>query len=172
MILKPNSYQRVESQSTDLELTHLPQSHPSHLSSHSHTHSHTYSLNERDEEDIEDLDLLEDDEIEPEFTLVDTIPIVRVQQQSSIWSTKTYCYILLFISLLVISGAGTLMKKLPDTPPILRAFWRLFVLSLILFPGFLYQLRNISQTVKTIYFTKYTAGLMMISALSSAAHFG
>jgi hypothetical protein len=41
-------------------------------------------------------------------------------------------YVVLFIAILAISCAGTLLRNLPDTPPLLKAFWRLFFMSIVL----------------------------------------
>lgn len=165
--MKKNPYQRVQTNiaSPDVELTRA----------HTHTTSiHDRPLNETDETD--DFNFLDEehdaDEIEPEFTLVDTVPIIRLQSQRAWYTSTTFCYILLTFSLLVISTAGTLLKKLPHTPPLLRAFWRLFMLSLILLPPFLYQLRQLTPELRSIYYSRHTWVLITFSALSSAAHFG
>ena len=52
-----------------------------------------------------------------------------------LWRHLNRYYVVLSVALLAISCSGTLLRNLPDTPPLLKAFWRLLFMSAVLSVG-------------------------------------
>jgi len=48
-------------------------------------------------------------------------------------------YFFLILALFMVSAAATVLKLIVDVPPILKASWRLQILCIIIFPGFMYS---------------------------------
>jgi len=86
--------------------------------------------------------------------------------------TPPYYYFLLFICLLAISCAGTLFRLLDETPPLLKAFWRLFFMMFYLIGGFVVQWRQATEETKTLWKSKRIQLLFVIGGLVTAIHFG
>ena len=77
-------------------------------------------------------------------------------------------YALLALALIAVSSAGAVLQQMEGIPPLLKASWRMYGTSLVLVPGFLYQLNakdRVSISMKDCY-------LILISALFLALHFG
>ena len=53
----------------------------------------------------------------------------------SVSSSVNRYYVVLFFAILAISCSGTLLRYLPNTPPLLKAFWRLLFMSGVLSVG-------------------------------------
>ena len=73
---------------------------------------------------------------------------------------------ILAIALFGVSSGGPLLASM-DTPPVLRASWRLWATSIVLLPGFIVQLRwsdNEGYDLRT-------ASLILISGCALAVHF-
>lgn len=123
-----------------------------------------------------------------------TIPLYQSTNQSIIQLINKYFpYIILTLAILSISCAGTLLKLLSDTPPLLKAFWRLFFMSVVLSAGFAYQWKTLGNqpvehsssqsvnqlsnqprllTIKQKFWLRETWIVFMISGMSCSAHFG
>ena len=89
-------------------------------------------------------------------------------EMSSIQSGNMGPYALLALALIAVSSAGAVLQQMEGIPPLLKASWRMYGTSLVLVPGFLYQLNaedRDSISMKDCY-------LILISALFLALHFG
>ncbi len=73
---------------------------------------------------------------------------------------------ILAIALLGVSSGGPLLASM-DTPPVLRASWRLWATSIVLLPGFIAQLRCVEKEAYNI----RTASLISLSGFALAIHF-
>ena len=54
-------------------------------------------------------------------------------------------YALLALALIAVSSAGAVLQQMEGIPPLLKASWRMYGTSLVLVPGFLYQLNAIDR---------------------------
>ena len=75
-------------------------------------------------------------------------------------------WVILAIALFGVSSGGPLLASM-DTPPVLRASWRLWATSIVLLPGFIVQLRwsdNEGYDLRT-------TSLILISGCALAVHF-
>lgn len=87
-------------------------------------------------------------------------------------SPTIWHYLLLCLSIFAMSCAGTLLQELHSTPPLLKSFWRLLCLSLVLFPPFVRQfIRTDYHYLKHTYCTWRTSLYMSVAALATALHF-
>ncbi len=73
---------------------------------------------------------------------------------------------ILAIALLGVSSGGPLLASM-DTPPVLRASWRLWATSIVLLPGFIAQLRCVEKEAYNL----RTASLISLSGFALAIHF-
>ena len=73
---------------------------------------------------------------------------------------------ILAIALLGVSSGGPLLASM-DTPPVLRASWRLWATSIVLLPGFIAQLRCVEKEA----YNFRTASLISLSGFALAIHF-
>ena len=87
-------------------------------------------------------------------------------------STPRWVWGLLVAAVVGVSSAGALFQHVDAVPPLLRASWRLQLTSLVLFPLFLYQYRNLEDEVVKKFRTKRTWKLLAASGVALAAHFG
>ena len=81
-------------------------------------------------------------------------------------------WILLCLSVVGVSCAGTMFQQIDEIPPILRASWRLQATSLLLLPCAMVQWCQSSLGIKQRCLEKRTLYIMCISGVSVAAHFG
>ena len=89
-------------------------------------------------------------------------------EMSSSQSGNMGPYALLALALIAVSSAGAVLQQMEGIPPLLKASWRMYGTSLVLVPGFLYQLNSEDRdsiSMKDCY-------LILISALFLALHFG
>jgi len=75
---------------------------------------------------------------------------------------------LLVIAVLAVSSGGVVLQEMGQVPPILRASWRMQGTSLILLPGFAYQLRKWELNS----FTRNDLLMILASSVFLAMHFG
>ena len=87
-------------------------------------------------------------------------------------STPRWVWGLLVAAVVGVSSAGALFQHVDAVPPLLRASWRLQLTSLVLFPLFLFQYRNLEDEVVKKFRTKRTWKLLAASGVALAAHFG
>ena len=73
---------------------------------------------------------------------------------------------ILALALLGVSSGGPLLASM-DTPPVLRASWRLWATSIVLLPGFIAQLRCVEKEAYNL----RTASLISLSGFALAIHF-
>ena len=140
---------------------------------------------QRDEEETEDEHTLAATDSQPDG-LADThthIRHVRVEQQTEAASepgavpalpaarTPAVYWLILFLALLAISCAGTLLRVLADTPPLLKGFWRLFFVSWYLGLGFAWQLWHCDAELRARFFHWRTQSLLLVTGLITAVHF-
>lgn len=85
--------------------------------------------------------------------------------------TPVLYYIVLGASLLAISCAGTLLRKLATTPPFLKGFWRLFFISWALGIGFVVQYRRASDEVRRAFCTARTQLILACTGVVTSIHF-
>lgn len=83
----------------------------------------------------------------------------------------TLPYIALIIAIVSISSSGVLLLKLPNTPPLLKSFWRLFMHSILMFPLFLNDIRKMNGTDQINKFQKSWISILICS-IALAVHFG
>src|SRR5690348_11281685 len=87
--------------------------------------------------------------------------------------TKLHHYLLLLLSILAISSASTLLQQLNPTPPLLKAYWRLSIVSLFMIVPFIYQYKQCThEWLYEYYHGKYTYIYLLLASLCTAAHFG
>lgn len=77
-------------------------------------------------------------------------------------------YALLALALIAVSSAGAVLQQMEGIPPLLKASWRMYGTSLVLVPGFLYQLNAIDRASISM----NDCYLILLSALFLALHFG
>ena len=75
---------------------------------------------------------------------------------------------LLVIAVLAVSSGGVVLQEMGQVPPILRASWRMQGTSLILLPGFAYQLRKWELNS----LTRNDLLMILASSVFLAMHFG
>jgi drug/metabolite transporter (DMT)-like permease len=85
--------------------------------------------------------------------------------------TPLLYYCVMAASLIAISCAGTLLRKLDPTPPFLKAFWRLFFISWYLMIGFIVQWRQSEQEIRTRFLTRNTLLILFATGLITSVHF-
>ena len=83
----------------------------------------------------------------------------------------TWVWGLLIAAVLGVSSAGTLLQQI-DLDPLLKASWRLQLTSLVLFPFAIWQWRQQPEAIKQQMFERRTLGILALSGLALALHFG
>ena len=78
---------------------------------------------------------------------------------------------LLVAAVFGVSSAGTLLQQI-DLDPLLKASWRLQLTSVVLFPFAIWQWRQQPEAVKQQMFERRTLGILALSGLALALHFG
>ena len=73
---------------------------------------------------------------------------------------------ILAIALFGVSSGGPLLASM-DTPPVLRASWRLWATSIVLLPGFMVQLRRAENEIYDL----RTISMILLSGSALAIHF-
>ena len=100
---------------------------------------------------------------------LDLSPSPHPQQHTS--GTPIRYYFILFLSLLAISCAGTLLRKLEPTPVFLKAFWRLFFISWYLAIGFIYQWRHTDDETRQRFLQGRTLLILTTTGVITSIHF-
>ena len=78
---------------------------------------------------------------------------------------------LLVAAVFGVSSAGTLLQQI-DLDPLLKASWRLQLTSVVLFPFAIWQWRQQPEAIKQQMFERRTLGILALSGLALALHFG
>jgi drug/metabolite transporter (DMT)-like permease len=87
--------------------------------------------------------------------------------------TPLLYWVVLGAALVAISCAGTLLRQLAPTPPLLKSFWRLFFVAWFLGVGFVWQWRGTATAEQKERFRDVqTMALLFLTGAITAAHFG
>ena len=75
----------------------------------------------------------------------------------------------LIVMVCAMASSGPLLKQLDRTPPLLKAFWRLFVHSLVMAPPAWVQLRRLQRNTPDLYARYWAADTWRVLLRSGAA---
>lgn len=82
-----------------------------------------------------------------------------------------WVWALLVAAVFGVSSAGTLLQQI-DLDPLLKASWRLQLTAVVLFPFAIVQWRQQPDDVKAKMFERRTVGILSLSGVALALHFG
>tara|TARA_B100000945_G_C20411790_1_gene612960 strand:+ start:94 stop:1044 length:951 start_codon:yes stop_codon:yes gene_type:complete len=80
----------------------------------------------------------------------------------------TSAWLMLSVAVIAVSSAGIVLQEMSNVKPLLRASWRMQGTSLVLLPGFIYQINRMEGP----YLTRNDSLLILASSGFLAAHFG
>jgi drug/metabolite transporter (DMT)-like permease len=81
-----------------------------------------------------------------------------------------WSYVALIVAVLSMSAGGLWFALLPESPPLMKAFWRLFLTAVLQCAGFFHQSRGLPPEFWSRY--RSSAGKLLVIGLSLGAHFG
>ena len=102
-------------------------------------------------------------------------PLTNASTRPSLSSLRAQLnryYVVLFFAILAISCSGTLLRNLPLTPPLLKAFWRLLFMSGVLAVGAVYQWRTADEALLDHCLSNDAVATVVAGGLAASAHFG
>eukprot|EP01023_Acetabularia_acetabulum_P000724 TRINITY_DN10294_c0_g1_i9.p1 TRINITY_DN10294_c0_g1~~TRINITY_DN10294_c0_g1_i9.p1 ORF type:complete len:366 (-),score=39.67 TRINITY_DN10294_c0_g1_i9:297-1394(-) len=95
---------------------------------------------------------------------------LQLSKLQRITKPPIWTYFLLTASVLSVSSAAAIFKYLQEVPSQMLASWRLQLTSVVLLPGFIYQLRQLDEN--EVGFAVSNIGYLCASGTALAVHFG